>query len=286
MEGNMTLFKKIQDQLDTLSDAKKNVALYILDNWVEVAFVPASKVARSAKVSESVVVRFCQDLGFSGFPELQNKLQTILKSRLTNPEATISNNVKNNNGLDGKIKKIYKKTIENLEDVCNKNTNESFIKFVNKIEDADRILILARKNSFGPAHLLNLHLNEIFTKSVVMNGESVEALDYIRGFTSNDLVIFISIPSYSKRMSYYSDYMKEKNIPQIAITNSRENRMAQNADIVLFTSVDSLTLFNSHLSTIFIIDVILYLLTNRNKSELLKHLEEIKVLNERFGIAD
>lgn len=52
--------------------------------------------------------------------------------------------------------------------------------------------------------------------------------------------------------------------------------MAQNADIVLFTSVDSLTLSNSHLSTIFIIDVLLYILTNRNKSELLKHLEEIK----------
>lgn len=282
----MSLFKKIQDQLDTLSDAKKNVAFYILDNWVEVAFLPASKIARSAKVSESVVVRFCQDLGFSGFPELQNELQTILKSRLTNPEGTVSNIAENNNNADEKIQRIYKKSIENLEDVCNKNTHENFIKFANKIEDADRILILARQNSFGPAHLLNLHLNEIFAKSVVMNGESVEALDYLRGFTSKDLVIFISIPSYSKRMGYYSDYMKEKNIPQIALTNSRENKMAQNADIVLFTSVDSLTLSNSHLSTIFIIDVLLYLLTNRNKSELLKHLEEIKVLNERFGIAD
>lgn len=285
----MSLFEKIQLSLETLSGAKKNVAYYILDNWLEVSFLPASKIAKNANVSESVVVRFSQDLGYSGFPDLQKDLHKILKSRLVNPETeksdeynTSSLDEQNSESLSG----VYSKAISNIDKVYQKNSQDIYYNFINKIISADKILILARQNSYGPAHMLNVHINELFAKSKVLNGECVEALDYIRGLTKKDLVIFISIPSYSKRMNYYSDFLKEKQIPQTAITNSHSTTIGKNADSLLLTSVDSLAFSNSHLGTIFIIDTLIYLFTEARKGELLKHLEEIKLLNERFGITE
>ena len=286
-ERNMSLFEKIQNSLDTLSGAKKRVAYYILDNWLEAAFLPASKVARSADVSESVVVRFSQDLGYSGFPQFQKELQVILKSRLANPKDEIINNDKvdfKNHNKD--LLKIYNKSIKNIDEVFNKNSLDTFVNFMNKIVDAKKILILARQNSYGPAAMLNVHLNEVFSKSNLIDGESVEALDYIRGLTKDDLVIFISIPSYSKRMRLYSDFLKEKAIPQVAITNSRSHNIGQNADLLLLTSIHSYSYSNSHLGTVFIIDILIYLITEHNKSELLKYIEDTKLFNERFGITE
>ncbi|WP_159457830.1 MurR/RpiR family transcriptional regulator [Virgibacillus dakarensis] len=282
----MSLFNNIQVAIDSLSDAKKNVAYYILDNWVEVAFLSASRVAKNAGVSESVVVRFSQDLNFSGFPELQKELQKILKSRLVNPIIEIPSDTNDHEITNNDLLDIYSKSIRNIDEIFNKNPIDTYIKFLDKILEANKILILARQNSFGPAYLLNVHLNEVFAKSKILDGESVEALDYIRGFTNKDLVIFISIPSYSKRMKFYSDYLSEKEIPQIAITNSHLHHIGKNADVLLLTRVDSLSFSNSHLGTIFIIDILIYLLTVRSKGELLRQLEDIKILNERFGITE
>lgn len=281
----MSFFEKLQNSITNLSDAKKSVAYYLMDNWLEAAFLPASKVARIAKVSESVVIRFSQDLGYSGFPELQKELQEILKSRLVNSNVSEKSEKSiNNSYINEELRKVYEMSVTNLDEVFNKNTIESYTDVMKDIVRAEKIVILARKNSMGPALILNVHLNEVFSKSQLLDGESAEALDIIRGLSEKDLVLIIAIPSYSKRLVQYSNLLVEKKIPQIAITNSRSNPFGENAKSVLLTVVNSLSFSNSHLGTIFIIDILIYLLTMDQKGQLLKSLEEIKVLNERFGI--
>lgn len=281
----MSLFENIQSIIPTLSEAKRNVAYYILDNWMEVAFLPASQVARNAKVSESVVVRFSQDIGFSGFPDFQRNLQKILKSRLFTSQSSELEKNETFEDSNREIVDVYHKALNNIEKVFKHNSLETFQHCLDKIIDAERVLILARKNSLGVAQMLNVHINEVYAKSVIYDGDTIEALDFIRGLNEKDLVIFISIPAYSKRMITYSDYVKERNIPQLAITNSYQNEFAKNADHVLLTSVDSLAFSNSHVGTIFIVDILMHLLTEQNKAYLLKFLEETKMLNERFGIS-
>ncbi len=43
----------------------------------------ASKLGSLVHVSESTVVRFANELGFEGYPELQRSLQEIIRTRLT-----------------------------------------------------------------------------------------------------------------------------------------------------------------------------------------------------------
>ncbi|WBL14735.1 MurR/RpiR family transcriptional regulator [Sutcliffiella sp. NC1] len=279
------LFEKIQSQLPHLSEAKKNVAHYLLDNWLEALFLPASKVARQAKVSESVVVRFAQDLGYSGFPELQQALQDILKTRLVGA----SMNTPPSEGIvlnqDESYQNVLDLSMNNLRTTFNHNEVSTYEQFVDNIFKARRIVILARNNSLGPAYLLNVHLNEVFSNAQVLNGESAETIDIIKGLSKEDLIINISIPRYSKRMLMISNFAKERNIPQISITNSNNNSFAKNSEAVLITSVSSLSYSNSHLATIFIIDYILHLITTKGQGKTLKSLEELEVLGQRFGFS-
>ena len=43
----------------------------------------ASKLGTSVGVSESTVVRFANELDFSGYPKLQKALQELIKNKLT-----------------------------------------------------------------------------------------------------------------------------------------------------------------------------------------------------------
>lgn len=280
----MSIFTKIQDSLDSASDAKKRVAYYILDNWLEAAFTTASKVARSADVSESVVVRFSQDLGYSGFPDLQKVIQDVVKKRLAMPKTQdiIENKADKN---EDAISTVYNQAVSNLNQVSYNNNLETFVEFKEAIKAARKILIVARKNSYGPAHMLNVHINEFFAKSTLFNGETLEALDYVRGMGKDDLVIFISIPTYSSRMENLSNYIKEKNIKQIAITDNYGTEISNNANTLLMTNVEAKSYSNSHVATVMIIDILNYLFALQDSATLFKNIEEMNFLNERFGFS-
>ena len=77
------LMKIIQIKFPKLSKGQKLIAEYILKNYDKAAFMTAAKLGVSVGVSESTVVRFAIELGFSGYPKLQKSLQELIKNKLT-----------------------------------------------------------------------------------------------------------------------------------------------------------------------------------------------------------
>ena len=77
------LMKLIQMRFPRLSKGQKLIAEYILKNYDKAAFMTAAKLGVSVGVSESTVVRFAIELGFSGYPKLQKSLQELIKNKLT-----------------------------------------------------------------------------------------------------------------------------------------------------------------------------------------------------------
>ena len=74
------LMKLIQMRFPRLSKGQKLIAEYILKNYDKAAFMTAAKLGVSVGVSESTVVRFAIELGFSGYPKLQKSLQELIKN--------------------------------------------------------------------------------------------------------------------------------------------------------------------------------------------------------------
>ena len=65
----------IEDNMHGFSKGQKLIARYILDNYDTAAFMTASKLGKTVKVSESTVVRFASELGYDGYPGMQKALQ-------------------------------------------------------------------------------------------------------------------------------------------------------------------------------------------------------------------
>ena len=80
---NKDLMRLIQVRFSKLSKGQKLIADYILNNYDKAAFMTAAKLGLAVGVSESTVVRFANELGFSGYPKLQKALQELIKNKLT-----------------------------------------------------------------------------------------------------------------------------------------------------------------------------------------------------------
>ena len=87
------LMRTIQVKFPRLSKGQKLIAEYILKQYDKAAFMTAAKLGDSVGVSESTVVRFANELGFSGYPKLQKALQELIKNKLTTVQRIeLSNN--------------------------------------------------------------------------------------------------------------------------------------------------------------------------------------------------
>ncbi len=68
----------IAAELPQMSAAKRAVGEFVLTNWRYTAFLNAAQLAAQAGVSESVVVRFTKELGLTGFPDFQERIQDLV----------------------------------------------------------------------------------------------------------------------------------------------------------------------------------------------------------------
>ena len=77
------ILAKIESMTSGFSKGQKLIASYILGNFDKAAYMTASKLGDEAGVSESTVVRFANELGLSGYPELQREIRESVRKRLT-----------------------------------------------------------------------------------------------------------------------------------------------------------------------------------------------------------
>ena len=69
-----SVLQTIRQQMDGFSKGQKRIAEYILSDYDKAAFMTAAKLGKTAQVSESTVVRFASELGYSGYPAMQKAL--------------------------------------------------------------------------------------------------------------------------------------------------------------------------------------------------------------------
>ena len=77
------LLHEIESKMNSFSKGQKKIASFIINHYDKAAYMTAIKLGNEIGVSESTVVRFAEQLGFDGYPELRKKIQSTVRTRLT-----------------------------------------------------------------------------------------------------------------------------------------------------------------------------------------------------------
>ncbi len=78
----MSYEERIRQERSNMSKSFARLADFLLDSYVEAAFMTASELAHALNLDAATVVRFSQHLGYDGFPKLQREIRQRVKDNL------------------------------------------------------------------------------------------------------------------------------------------------------------------------------------------------------------
>lgn len=266
MEDNQDLMRTIQMKFPRLSKGQKLIAEYILKHYDKAAFMTAAKLGSSVGVSESTVVRFANELGFSGYPNLQKELQELIKNKLTTVQRIeLANDfISEENALKG----VLKADIENIRATLEKINHKTFEDVVNNIFNAKRIYIIGLRSSTALAEFLGFYLNVILDNVKVVGNGISDIFEQIIRVGEGDLVIGIGFPRYANRTIEALAYAQSRNAKVVAITDSLLSPLASQADYTLIAQSNMASFVDSLVAPLSVINALIIAVGLREKENI------------------
>lgn len=283
MEDNeQDLMRSIQIKFPRMSKGQKLIAEYILKHYDKAAFMTASKLGVSVGVSESTVVRFANELGFSGYPELQKSLQELIKTKLTTVQRIeLSNNyVSEENALKG----VLKSDMENIRATLEKMNLRTFEDVVNNIFAAKKIYIIGLRSSTALAEFLGFYLNLILDNVKVVSYGISDILEQMISITENDLVIGIGFPRYAARTIQALNFAQSKGTKVVAITDSLLSPLASKADYTLIAQSNMASFVDSLVAPLSLINALIIAVGLREKDKISNTFSELENIWEEYRV--
>lgn len=273
----------LQDKAPTFSKGQRRIAQYILESYDKAAFMTANRLGKTVGVSESTVVRFAVDLGFEGYPEMQKAMQEMVLNRLTSVQRI---EVANDRiGDQDVLSMVIHSDIEKLRQTDETLSREEFHAAVEAILKARRIYILGVRSVAPLANFLGHYLNYMFNNVHIVNGFSVgEMFENIVGIGSEDMVIAFSFPRYSASTTKGAQYCRTTGARVIGITDNRESPLGSVSDHVLVAKSDMVSLVDSLVAPLSVINALIVALASRRQKELHDTFNALEQIWDQYNV--
>ena len=282
IEQTQDLMKLIQIKFPRLSKGQKLIADFILKNYDKAAFMTAAKLGDSVGVSESTVVRFAIELGFSGYPKLQKALQELIKNKLTSVQRLeLSNDYACEENV---LRGVLKSDIENLRATLEKINLENFNSVIDEIFKAKTVYIVGLRSSSAIAEFLGFYLRLIIKDVRVVAHNISNIFEQMINCDEGDLVIGIGFPRYALRTINGLEFAKERKAKVVAITDSNVSLLATVADYALIAQSNMASFVDSLVAPLSVINALIVAVGVREKDKITSTFYELEELWKNYDI--
>ena len=273
----------LEEKKLTFSKGQRRIAEYIVESYDKAAFMTASRLGKTVGVSESTVVRFAVELGFDGYPEMQKAMQEMVMNRLTSVQRIeVANNRIGNQDVLGKVLQADADKIRQTSETISR---EDFQTAVNVILKSRRIYLLGVRSAAPLANFAGYYMNYMFedVRVITVSGAG-EMFENLVGISPDDVVVAFSFPRYSSATLKAAQYCREIGATVIGITNSHVSPLAANSDYVLIAKSDMVSLVDSLVAPLSVVNALLVALASAREKEVQKSLSTLERVWEEYNI--
>lgn len=245
-----------------LTKTETLIAKFILDNEAEVSFMTAADIAAKVGTSDASVIRMARAIGYTGFNELQKDIQQSVayklrfgsNSVLAPSEKLISNmDILSSSDIASNLLNL---ATANLQSTCTKSTIE-------KIDTVSDILINSKRKYFVGFRVascivecLGISMRHLLPDVHLVTTGDFSAIEAFNDISSDDCAVFISFPRFPKIIDQLFSMAKNAGAKTVFITESLHSPHANEADITIPASVDSLSFFNSYIAPLYLAEML------------------------------
>ncbi len=280
---NRDIMTILQEKAHTFSKGQRLIAKFITESYDKAAFMTANRLAKTAGVSESTVVRFAVDLGYDGYPSMQKAMQEMVLNRLTSVQRI---EVANDRIIGQDVlSMVIHEDMEKLRRTNETLDRAQFNASVQAILKARRIYILGVRSVAPLANFLGYYLNYMFQNVHVVSGFSVgEMFENIVGIGAEDVVIAFSFPRYSASTTKGAQYARSTGATVIGITDSSQSPLGSVCDHVLAAKSDMVSLVDSLVAPLSVVNALIVDLASKRERELHDTLEALERVWDEYNV--
>jgi DNA-binding MurR/RpiR family transcriptional regulator len=274
------LKRVIHSRYPSLPENQRKVADFLLQRSREVPFFSVVQIEKECGVSKATVVRLAQNLGFSGFLELREKLLEGVQSeiRLRDRFPLISK-------VDGAetLTMVANQDVKNINQTINHLDRQVFQEVIGMILRADQVFTFGLGISSLMASILAYSLKQVAIHARPLAHGHETFLEQLAFVTPRDLLIGFSFPPYSRETVDAAKAAAGHKLPLVAITDKSTSPITFYAERVLPIRSQNMLYTNSFSAISVIINALATEVAMRNKSRIAANLEEANRLLEESG---
>jgi len=283
MQEKVTCLGLIRSYYPSFTPAEQRIADFILSNPRKVIYMSVTELAERCGVGDGTVVRFAQDIGFSGYQELK----LTLSRDLVGPFENVLEDVSPEDSLDDIVRKITNKNLKAITDTTR-------LIDIDSLKKAIEIISQSRKVEFygvGASGFTALDAKYKFLRiGIVCDALTDPHLQAMSAatLTSKDVAVGISHSGATKDTIDSLKVAKNAGAKTICITNFIHSPITEVSDIVLLTASPESPLasgaIRSKIAQLHILDLIFTGVAMRLGDQALRYTEKTAqaVLNKLY----
>jgi DNA-binding MurR/RpiR family transcriptional regulator len=281
MPETRDLGQRIETALGDMSKGQKRIAEYIMKNYDKAAYMTALRLGDSVGVSESTVVRFAMDLGYPGYPQLQKALQDMVRNRLTTLQRMEMTSEMSRSMV---LRTVLRADMNNLRQTIDGIDAEEFERVVDLVYNAHRVYILGARSSAPLAQFMGYYLNFLLDNVIVVTSGINDIMEQLVHIESDDVLIGISFPRYSKRTIEGVRFAREKGADIVAITDSGASPLNEYASHVLVAHSNIASFVDSLVAPFSIINAFIVAIGLQKRQEASENFMELERIWDEYNV--
>lgn len=219
--------ERIRQARKNMSPSFEALADYLLDSYIQAAFLTATELAHVVDVDPATVVRFAQRLGYPGYPELQREIRTRVKDDflITSPSEPGS--------AAHATEQAMQELIRSLDLTRRAFPVDTAEKLIAALDEAERVILLSEGLAAAPARSLGAWLEAAgYTVHFAGEGPS-EIARAIAGARRGDLAIAVEVVEQGAIISRALEEAKRAKMRTAALVAAPSLPSATRAEMVI-----------------------------------------------------
>lgn len=233
----MSALLKIRAARDQMSAIERRIADFVLDNAQLLRDYSSQQIANALGISQSSVVKFCQKLGFKGYPDLKYSVGEAI-ARAGNGDDQVDERATDSDPDGSADGDLWQRKTESEQETRSINPPESVAAVATAIAAAAEggkvfLIGLGADDIRARAFALKLSLLGILT---VHNFDPAHMAASVSAAAPGDVLMVLSEHGKAPPLCYLARCFRERRGTVITVTRHSSNTLRAHADLSLLVS--------------------------------------------------
>ena len=229
----MVCLLKIRGMLEQMSVIERKLAEFILDNAHLLRDYSSQQLADAVGTSQSSVVKFCQKLGYKGYPDLKLAVSEALITASTLQRSENTEQGTQQSGIKTLVEQLQFSLQSHLRGILEVNDENALRDATDCLLQSDKVLIAGFGQSGIVAHDLQFRLLQL-GKLALLHSDPAISLQLASTLSEQSVLMMISESGQNADLLKLARYARQRQIRVISLTSYKTNALSMAADIALY----------------------------------------------------